>query len=44
VAAIPAVVEVNIGHSIIADSVFGGLDLAVRDMRSALERGIAMRS
>jgi pyridoxine 5-phosphate synthase len=44
VAAIPGVVEVNIGHSIIADSVFGGLDLAVRDMRSALERGLAMRS
>jgi pyridoxine 5-phosphate synthase len=44
VAAIPGVVEVNIGHSIIADAVFAGLDAAVRDMRSALERGIAMRS
>jgi pyridoxine 5-phosphate synthase len=44
VAAIPGVVEVNIGHSIIADAVFGGLEAAVRDMRAALERGIAMRS
>ena len=42
-AAIPDVVEVNIGHAIVADALFGGLDLAVRDMRSALERGLAMR-
>jgi pyridoxine 5-phosphate synthase len=44
VAAIPAIVEVNIGHSMIADAVFGGLDASVRDMRAALDRGIAMRS
>jgi pyridoxine 5-phosphate synthase len=43
IAAIPDLVEVNIGHSIIADAVFGGLDRAVRDMRAALDRGIAMR-
>ncbi|MET0594520.1 MAG: pyridoxine 5'-phosphate synthase [Polyangiaceae bacterium] len=43
IAAISEVVEVNIGHAIIADSLFGGLDLAVRDMRSALERGCALR-
>jgi pyridoxine 5-phosphate synthase len=44
VAAIRAVAEVNIGHSMIADALFGGLDAAVRDMRDALRRGIAMRS
>jgi pyridoxine 5-phosphate synthase len=44
VAAIPAISEVNIGHSMIADAVFGGLESAVRDMRAALDRGIAMRS
>ncbi len=44
VAAIPSVVELNIGHAMIADAVFGGLDAAVRDMRAALERGISMRS
>jgi pyridoxine 5-phosphate synthase len=44
VAALPALVEVNIGHSIVADALFGGLAAAVRDMRAALERGLAMRS
>ncbi|HEX9295846.1 MAG TPA: pyridoxine 5'-phosphate synthase [Polyangiaceae bacterium] len=44
IAAIGPVAEVNIGHSIVADAVFGGLDSAVRDMRAALERGIALRN
>jgi pyridoxine 5-phosphate synthase len=44
IAAIRAVAEVNIGHSMIADALFGGLAAAVRDMRDALLRGIAMRS
>jgi len=43
IAAIERVVEVNIGHAIIADALFGGLEGAVRDMRAALERGLAMR-
>lgn len=38
VVAIPEVVEVNIGHSVIADAVFWGLDQAVRDLRTAIER------
>ena len=42
-AAIGEIAEVNIGHAIVADALFGGLDAAVRDMRSALDRGIAMR-
>jgi pyridoxine 5-phosphate synthase len=43
IAAIDRLVEVNIGHAIIADALFGGLESAVRDMRAALERGLAMR-
>jgi len=39
VAAIPEIVEVNIGHSVIADAIFLGLDQSVREMRSAIERG-----
>lgn len=37
VAAIPQVVELNIGHSLIADAVFVGLAQAVRDMRAAMD-------
>jgi pyridoxine 5-phosphate synthase len=43
VAAIDALVEVNIGHSVIADAVFFGLERAVRDLRAAIERGVALR-
>jgi pyridoxine 5-phosphate synthase len=43
IAAIDRIVEVNIGHAIIADAFFGGLEGAVRDMRAALERGRTMR-
>lgn len=39
VVAIPEIEEVNIGHSVIADAVFSGLDRAVRDLRAAIERG-----
>ena len=37
VAAIPAIVELNIGHAIIARSVFDGLATAVRDMRALMQ-------
>jgi pyridoxine 5-phosphate synthase len=40
VVAIPEISEVNIGHSVIADAVFFGLDRAVRDLRAAIERGV----
>ncbi len=36
VAAIPEIVELNIGHSIIARAVFDGLERAVRDMKALL--------
>ncbi len=38
VIAIPEIEEVNIGHSVIADAVFFGLDRAVRDLRAAILR------
>jgi pyridoxine 5-phosphate synthase len=43
VAAIESIVEVNIGHSVIADAVFDGLSAAVRGFRAAIERGIVAR-
>ncbi|MBK1723776.1 pyridoxine 5'-phosphate synthase [Thiocystis violacea] len=39
IAAIPGVRELNIGHSIIARSVFCGLDQAVRDMKRVINAG-----
>ena len=38
VVAIPAIEEVNIGHSVIADAVLFGLDRAVRDLGAAILR------
>ena len=38
VAALPQIRELNIGHSLIADAIFVGLDQAVRDMRAAMDR------
>ncbi|MBK8253921.1 MAG: pyridoxine 5'-phosphate synthase [Polyangiaceae bacterium] len=35
---IPQIEEVNIGHSVIADAVFMGMERAVRDLRAAIER------
>ncbi len=43
VVAIPEIAEVNIGHSVVADAIFFGLDRAVRDLRAAVERGERLR-
>lgn len=43
IAKIPEIAELNIGHAIVSDSIFMGLDAAVREMRAAMDRGIAMR-
>ena len=37
IAAIPQINELNIGHSIIADSIFVGLAQAVKDMKAAIQ-------
>lgn len=39
VAAIPEIVELNIGHSLIGEAIFLGLDEAVRGMRIAMDEG-----
>ncbi len=38
VAAIPSVVELNIGHFLIGEAIFGGLDGAIRRMRGLMDR------
>jgi pyridoxine 5-phosphate synthase len=38
IAAIPEVVELNIGHSIVARAVIVGIERAVREMREAIDR------
>jgi pyridoxine 5-phosphate synthase len=41
VAAIPEIVELNIGHAIIARAVFDGIEVAVREMQAAMDTGRA---
>jgi pyridoxine 5-phosphate synthase len=41
VAAIPQIMELNIGHSLIGDAIFMGLDEAVRAMRAVMDEGRA---
>ena len=43
VAAIGAISELNIGHAVISDALFVGLPQAVRDLRDAVNRGVARR-
>ena len=40
---IPEIVELNIGHAVIADAIFLSLAGAVRGMRAAIDAGIAQR-
>jgi pyridoxine 5-phosphate synthase len=41
IAALPEVVELNIGHFLIGEAIFAGLPAAVRSMRAAMNRGRA---
>ncbi len=41
--AIPELVELNIGHAVVADAVFAGLPGAVRAMLAAIDKGRAQR-
>jgi pyridoxine 5-phosphate synthase len=41
VAAIPTIVELNIGHFLVGEAVFGGLDSAIRRMRSLMDKARA---
>ncbi len=37
VAAIPTIVELNIGHFLIGEAIFAGLDPAIRKMRNLMD-------
>ncbi len=37
IAAIPQLAELNIGHFLVGEAIFGGLDACVRDMRAAMD-------
>ena len=39
IAALPQIVELNIGHFLVGEAIFVGLPAAVRTMRTAIERG-----
>jgi pyridoxine 5-phosphate synthase len=39
IAALPEIVELNIGHFLIGEAIYSGLESAVRAMRSAMDRG-----
>jgi pyridoxine 5-phosphate synthase len=41
IAAIATIVELNIGHFLIGEAIFGGLDSAIRRMRALMEQGRA---
>ena len=41
IASLPEIVELNIGHFLIGEAIFEGLDDAVRHMRAAMDRGRA---
>jgi pyridoxine 5-phosphate synthase len=41
IAALPEVVELNIGHFLVGEAVFSGLDSVIRTFRAAMERGRA---
>ena len=43
IAALPGIVELNIGHFIVGEAIFGGLAESVRAMRAAMDRGAARR-
>ena len=43
IAALPEVIELNIGHFLIGEAIFTGLGAAVQAMRAAMDRGFARR-
>ncbi len=44
IAAIPQIMELNIGHFLVGEAIFLGLDEAVRAMRAAMDEGRAQVS
>ena len=44
IAAIPTIVELNIGHFLIGEAIFGGLDAAVKRMRALMQEARTARA
>ena len=44
IAAIPELMELNIGHFLIGEAIFGGLDSAIRRMRALMDKARAETS
>jgi pyridoxine 5-phosphate synthase len=44
VAAIPTIVELNIGHFLVGEAIFGGLDSAIKRMRALMDKSRAASS
>ena len=43
IATLPEIVELNIGHFLVGEAIFGGLTGTVKAMRAAMDRGFARR-
>jgi pyridoxine 5-phosphate synthase len=43
IAALPEIAELNIGHFLIGEAIFGGLAGMIKSMRAAMDRGVARR-
>ena len=41
IAALPEIVELNIGHFLVGEAVFTGLAASIKTMRAAMDRGRA---
>jgi pyridoxine 5-phosphate synthase len=41
IAALPEIVELNIGHFLVGEALFSGLDPVIRTFRAAMDRGRA---
>jgi len=44
ISALPEFVELNIGHFLVGEAIFTGLTDSIREMRAAMDRGVALRS
>ncbi len=44
ISTLPGIVELNIGHFLIGEAIFGGLDGITKAMRAAMDRGVARRA
>ena len=42
IAALPQIVELNIGHFLVGEAVFRGLEPAIKEMRKAMDEGRAL--